>query len=99
MDQLSIAKLGAIADPKKSSTKAEALKTASDFEAVFIADALKLMVQDVNADPLGGGADNASQSWRELLMDEYAKVMTAKGGIGLAEPMARELLSLQEAKE
>lgn len=98
MNQLDIASFAATKTPARSTTKAEAMKAATEFETVYIADALKLMVQDINPDPAGGGSDNASQSWREMLMEEYAKSITARGGIGLAAPMARELLNIQEAK-
>lgn len=81
---------------QKGLDAAGAMKTAKDFESVFLADAFKIMYEGVSADPLNGD-DNASQSWRELLVDEYAKSFSARGGIGLAAPIARELLALQEA--
>ena len=76
--------------------KARALKVGREFEAVFLADAFKLMMQDVSPDPLSGN-DSGLRSWRELLVDEYAKNMVERGGIGLADQIARELLAVQES--
>lgn len=81
--------------PRPMSDPEEAMRFAQDFEAVFIADALKHMVADIGNDPIAGGG-TGSQNWRELLMDEYAHALVRKGGIGLAEPMARDLLKVQE---
>jgi peptidoglycan hydrolase FlgJ len=82
--------------PKAARDRNAAMQMAKDFESVFLADALKLMYQGVAVDPLGEDG-NAGQSWRELLVDEYAKHFEARGGIGLAEPIARQLLQIQEA--
>lgn len=79
----------------RTDTAAKAMEAAQEFEAVFLADAFKTMFQGVEADPLSGST--ASQNWRELLVDEYAKDMVRRGGIGLAAPIARELLKVQEA--
>ena len=84
--------------PKAARDRNAAMQMAKNFESVFLADALKLMYQGVAVDPLSGeGNENAGQSWRELLVDEYAKSFEARGGIGLAEPIARQLLEIQEA--
>jgi flagellar protein FlgJ len=82
--------------PKAARDRNAAMQMAKNFESVFLADALKLMYQGVAVDPLNGDG-NAGQSWRELLVDEYAKHFEARGGIGLAEPIARQLLQIQEA--
>jgi flagellar protein FlgJ len=81
--------------PAPTSDRARALAAARDFEAVFLADALKTMMQDIHTDPLESGT--GSESWRELLADEYAKALVRRGGIGLAEPIADELMKIQEA--
>jgi flagellar protein FlgJ len=82
--------------PKGGLDRKAAMQVAKDFESVFLADAFKIMYDGVAVDPLNGDG-NANQSWRELLIDEYAKSVEARGGIGLAEPIARQLLSIQEA--
>ena len=97
MDALTIQSAAEAPSPRRTDSAAKAMHAAREFESVFLADALKTMFQDIPTDPLGGGT--ASQSWRELLVDEYAKDMVARGGIGLAAPIARELLQIQEANQ
>lgn len=73
----------------------KAMAVAREFEAVFVADALKSMWQGIPVDPLTGGGTGA-ETWREMLTDTYAKDIVARGGLGLAAPVARELLKIQE---
>jgi Rod binding domain-containing protein len=75
--------------------RARAMEVARDFESVYIADAFKLMLQDVATDPVTGST--SGDSWRELLVDEYAKEISRRGGFGLAGPIADTLLKIQEA--
>lgn len=86
----------ALATPKATHDRAAAMKQAKDFESVFISEALKIMYQDVPIDPVNGDG-NANQTWREFLVDEYAKSIEARGGLGLAPSIAHELLTIQEA--
>ncbi|WP_181707489.1 rod-binding protein [Chthonobacter rhizosphaerae] len=79
--------------PGAGADKARAV--AMEFEAVFVADALKTMWQGVSTDPLTGGG-TGSETWRDMLADRYADRFVARGGLGLAEPIARELLKIQE---
>ena len=85
----------ALPSPGPTMDRAKAMAAARDFEAVYLADAFKLMMQGVSADPLSGGS--GAESWRELLVDEYAKDMVRRGGIGLAGPIADQLIRIQEA--
>jgi Rod binding domain-containing protein len=75
--------------------EAQAMEVAGEFEAAFLSSYLKTMFEGIGDDPMSGGS--GAKSWRELLVDEYATSMTARGGIGLAEPIAAELLRFQEA--
>ena len=45
--------------------------------------------------PLGGGG-TGGETWRSFLTDEYAKEIAKSGGIGIADQVQRELLTLQE---
>lgn len=45
-------------------------------------------------DCLGGGY--AEQTYRGLLTETYADTITKSGGIGIADSIMRELISLQE---
>lgn len=98
MDALTTPPAGLTASLPRTAPVADrekALAVAREFEAVFLADAFKAMMKDIPADPLGGGS--ASESWRELLVDEYARDMVRRGGLGLAEAVADELMKIQEA--
>ena len=69
-------------------------RVAEDFEATFLARMLQPMFEGLSTDgPFGGG--NAEATWRGFLVDAMARQVTQSGGIGLADHVQRELLSLQ----
>jgi peptidoglycan hydrolase FlgJ len=69
-------------------------KTANEFEAMFLAEYMKIMFEGTEAsEPFGGGS--AEASFRPMLLDEYAKGFAKQGGIGLADAVAREMIALQ----
>jgi Rod binding domain-containing protein len=68
---------------------------AQNFEQVFLNTMFGQMFTGIGTDsPLGG---KHSESWRGMLVDEYAKSVSAQGGVGLANHIYRELVSAQEA--
>ncbi len=71
---------------------------AADFESVYVADAFKAMFKDVSIDPLSGKSDNSNETWRDMLIDRYAQDFVKKGGIGLADGIAAELIKIQEGR-
>lgn len=72
-------------------------KVAKDFEAVFIGEMLQSMFKDVKTDPVLGGGQS-EEIFRSMLLDQYGKEMTDKGGLGLAQHIKAELLRMQEVK-
>jgi hypothetical protein len=55
------------------------------------------MFESVPTDgPFGGG--EGEEMFRSLMVDEFGKNIEAQGGFGLAAPVARHLLQLQEAR-
>ena len=74
---------------------AQALKTATDFEQVFLNTMLSQMFTDLPTDGITGGG-HAEEQWRGLLVDAYAKEITATGGLGVKDAIYRELIALQE---
>ncbi len=69
--------------------------TAEDYESVFLASVFETLQQGIDTDgPFSGGPGEAM--FRSLLTQEYAKAMTAQGGIGLADKIVSELQRLQE---
>jgi len=86
----------AYAGMNKDAVAKRAHAVAADFESVYVADAFKAMFKDVSVDPLNGKSDNSNETWRDMLIDQYAKDFVSKGGIGLADGIAAELIKIQE---
>ncbi len=83
------------AAPKSSMNPEQLRRAASEFEAFFLARALEPMFEGIATEaPFGGGM--AETMWRSLLVDEYGKAFARSGGIGIADAMVRDLVSLQE---
>ena len=64
----------------------------------FEAQMLSVMMQPMfagltTAAPFGGG--EAEQTYRSFLLDAFAKQTVKAGGVGLAQPVMREMLKLQ----
>lgn len=74
-------------------------RTARDFEA----QAFGQMLQPVFATLRPGqglfGGGSAEAQWQGLLVDAYAKVAARAGGVGLAQPVLREMLRMQAAAD
>ena len=86
----------AYAGMDKDAVARKAHAVAADFESVYVADAFKAMFKDVSVDPLTGTSNNSNETWRDMLIDQYAKDFVKKGGIGLADGIAAELIKIQE---
>lgn len=82
----------------KSAVRQKALTVARDFEQVYVADAFRSMFKDVSVDPLNGVSNTSNETWRDMLIDEYARDFVAKGGIGVADGIAAELIKIQEGQ-
>ena len=83
--------------PEPGTPAAKARAVARDYEAVFLTQMFSSLFSSLGADgPLGGGG--AQGTYRSLLAEEYGRSVAAAGGVGLADTLARELLSLQEAR-
>jgi Rod binding domain-containing protein len=69
-------------------------KTAEDFEASFLANALGSMFEGVTTSkPFGGG--EGEQAFKSFLNEAMAKQIVKKGGIGVAASVQREMLKMQ----
>ena len=83
--------------PEPGTPAAKARAVARDYEAVFLTQMFSSLFSSLGKDgPLGGGGTQGI--YRSLLAEEYGRSVAAAGGIGLADTLARELLSLQEAR-
>lgn len=76
----------------------KARKTATNFEAMFLAEMFKPMFKDIQpAEPFGGGP--AARVWRDMETQEYAKAIAKNGGIGLAKAVLNQMIQMQERKK
>lgn len=76
---------------------AKAREAAVEFEAVFLSQMLKPMFEDLGTDgPFGGG--QAESINRDMLVDEYGKMLARSGGVGLADQIMSAILKMQETQ-
>ena len=72
-----------------------ARKTGQEFEAMFLSQMISQMFQGVGNDKLFGGGE-AGKLYQSMMQEEYGKVISKGGGIGVADQITREVLKLQE---
>ena len=73
-------------------------KVAQQFEGVFISQFLGEMFSGIQTDgPFGGG--QGEEMFRSLMIDQYAKGLTQRGGFGLASAMQAELMKHQQVAQ
>lgn len=80
----------------KKATPEQARAVGEKFEAQFLSQMLQQMFTGV--DPKGGmfGGGHAEAMFRPMLMDEYAKLLVARGGLGVADQVAAQVMKSQE---
>ena len=83
-------RLPATADPAKIA------QSAHDFETMAIGQLLQPMFDTVDTAHglFGGGA--GEEAWKPLLIQEFAKQIEARGGLGLAKPVYDAMMRMQE---
>jgi len=70
-------------------------KVSKDFESTFLSQMLEQMFGDsVGSEAFGN--EETSDIYKGLLMEQYGKIITNSGGIGIASYVKQELLKLQE---
>jgi flagellar protein FlgJ len=75
---------------------ARAWKAAQDFEAMALGQFLAPMFDTVKSgDGLFGGG-SGEETWRPMMTQELAKTVSKSGGLGLAVPVYRQMLLMQE---
>jgi Rod binding domain-containing protein len=83
--------------PVMTADKEAAHKAAEEFEQVFLTTYLEQMFSGVKTEaPFGGGT--GEEIFRSMLLNEYSTEMSKSGGIGLADYVYREILTLQEVQ-
>ena len=71
-------------------------KAAQDFEAVFLSQMLQHMFSDIDMNPMTDQDGPGEDIYKSMLIDEYGKILTRAGGIGVADHVKREMLKTQE---
>jgi peptidoglycan hydrolase FlgJ len=79
----------------KKATPEQAGKAADDFEAVFLSQMLAPMWAGVGEDNYFGGG-SAEDTYHGMLVNEYGKLLSKTGGLGIADAVKREMLKMQE---
>jgi flagellar protein FlgJ len=70
-------------------------EAAADFEAVFTSEMMKPMFEGIATDgPFGGG--KGEEVFRDMLVQEYGKIMARTGSIGIAGPVKEQMIKMQE---
>ena len=81
---------GAISPDKLAKLKS----VAEEFEGMMLNELLAPMFDGLDTDGLGGGG-SGERMFRPMLVDQYAKGMAARGGIGVADAVLKELVRMQ----
>lgn len=77
-------------------TRNKLRKSADEFESVFVSQMMSHMFEGVEVDETFGGG-HGEEMFRSMLTEQYGKLVTQRGGFGLADGVYRELLAAQEA--
>lgn len=83
--------------PKNVPANKKAWETAQGLEANFFQTMVGTMFDGIKGEGAMGTAATGQDSWRGMLIEEYGKTISAKGGIGLAPQIYREMLRHQES--
>lgn len=88
--------------PGSTLTPAQIEKTrhsAREFEAMALGQLLQPMFKtsDQSKGLFGGG--RAEAIWQPILVDEMAKMLAKRGGVGIADAVYKEMLRIQETRE
>ena len=70
-------------------------KAARDFESFFLSQMLESMFAGVPTDGMFGGGP-AEGIYRSLMLQQYGRMISEAGGVGIADSVFREILTLQE---
>lgn len=79
----------------KAANAAQAAKAGRDFEEMFLTQMLAPMFEGLRTEGAFGGGFG-EKMFRSLQVTEYARAIVQSGGIGIANAVARELITLQE---
>ncbi len=67
---------------------------AKDFEAVFVSEMIKPMFEGIKVDATFGGG-KGEEMFRGLMIDEYGKMISQTGQVGIADAVKEKLIEMQ----
>jgi flagellar protein FlgJ len=70
---------------------------AKEFESVFISQMLNHMFAGIETDDVFGGGQS-EKIYRSMQIQEYGKIITESGGIGVTDAIRAEMIKLQEGR-
>jgi peptidoglycan hydrolase FlgJ len=85
---------GAAGIPDRAGIDPRLRETAEEFESVFLAQVLQTM--NVGLGGPGAMSDGDNEAWAGMLQEEYGRLISKSGGIGVADALLREMLKMQE---
>ncbi len=91
--------LSATPDGNTSHKAKTAWSAAQNFESVFVKNLYSQAFSGVTGDGPMGTSGAGMETWRDMLVDEYARSTTKAGGIGISKDVYSELMRLQEHKK
>lgn len=81
-----------------TANQAVAERTGREFEAMFLSQMLQPIFDTVKTDAMfGGGA--GEDAFKNLLVDEYGKIIAKSGGVGIADQVKRQILDFQARQD
>jgi Rod binding domain-containing protein len=89
---------GAGQPPVRGRTPEDARKAGEEFEAFFLTQMLEHMFKGIPTDGYFGGGYGEGV-YRSVMLQEYGRVLSKAGGVGIGDMVGRELIKLQETKQ
>ncbi|UEM04259.1 rod-binding protein [Skermanella rosea] len=81
--------------PRAGADDKAVAKAAGEFEAQFVSQMLSQMWQGIETDGYFGGG-NGEEMFRGLMINEYGKMITQSGQLGIADQVKQAMLKMQE---
>lgn len=95
--QSKLAQMNQVKALRGSVSDAKLDEAAQDFEAQFLAQMLGDIFATVGKNEVLGGGEG-EEVYKSLLVDEYGKLISRSGGIGVADHVKREIIRIQEGQ-
>jgi len=78
----------------EAKTESKTDVAARDFEAVFISQMLAHMFDGIETNEMfGGGA--SEKIYKSMMVEEYGKIISQSGGIGVSDSIKSQLIAMQ----